>query len=368
MTRKYSSISVETTLASGISSTATSMTVATGAGSALMGGVTLAVGNVDQFTVALDVDTQNEEIVFVTAVNGDTLTIVRARAGSSGITHSGGATVKHVLTSDDLNYYTTGVDSSVTAAGTLTLTNKTIALGSNTVSGTTAQFNTALTDNNFATLAGAETLTNKTLSSSVLTGSVTAGGGVGTNGQVLSSTGSGVQWSTLSGSNGLTLIQTTTFTAAATLNISSVFSSTYSNYRVVCNLKGATAGTTVTLRMLTGTTTADSTANYNGSFTETTSAGATSVTAGLGATSMNLGTLFASAGNFFGSVFDFIGPNIVQATNALYQGSMANSAPFFVTRTGGFTVNTITQYTGFQLNSSTGNLEGGTISVYGYNN
>jgi len=109
MTRKYSSISVETTLASGISNSATTMTVATGTGSALMGGVTLAAGNVDQFTVALDVDTQNEEIVFITAVNGDTFTIVRGRAGSSAISHSGGATVKHVLTSDDLTFYTTGV-------------------------------------------------------------------------------------------------------------------------------------------------------------------------------------------------------------------------------------------------------------------
>lgn len=44
-----------------------------------------------------------------------------------------------------------------------TLTNKTMALGSNTISGTTAQFNTALTDNDFATLAGTETLTGKTL-------------------------------------------------------------------------------------------------------------------------------------------------------------------------------------------------------------
>lgn len=49
-----------------------------------------------------------------------------------------------------------------------TLTNKTIALGSNTVSGTTAQFNTALSDGSFATLAGSETLTNKTLTSAVL--------------------------------------------------------------------------------------------------------------------------------------------------------------------------------------------------------
>lgn len=49
------------------------------------------------------------------------------------------------------------------SSDTQTLTSKTIALGSNTVSGTTAQFNTALTDGDFATLAGAETLTNKTL-------------------------------------------------------------------------------------------------------------------------------------------------------------------------------------------------------------
>jgi hypothetical protein len=85
------------------------MTVASGTGSALMGGVTLAAGNVDIFTVALDVDTQNEEVVYITAVSSDTFTIVRGRAGTSAISHTGGATVKHVLTSDDLNFYTTGV-------------------------------------------------------------------------------------------------------------------------------------------------------------------------------------------------------------------------------------------------------------------
>lgn len=48
-----------------------------------------------------------------------------------------------------------------------TLTNKTIALGSNTVSGTIAEFNTALTDADFATLAGTETFTNKTFGDTV---------------------------------------------------------------------------------------------------------------------------------------------------------------------------------------------------------
>ena len=57
-------------------------------------------------------------------------------------------------------------------SGTATLTNKTIALGSNTISGTTAQFNSALSDGSFATLAGSETLTNKTLTSPVINTSV----------------------------------------------------------------------------------------------------------------------------------------------------------------------------------------------------
>jgi hypothetical protein len=74
-----------------------------------MGGVSLAPGNVDQFLRALDVDTNNEEIVAVTQISGDTLTIVRARAGTSAIAHTAGATVKHVFTGDDATFFTAGV-------------------------------------------------------------------------------------------------------------------------------------------------------------------------------------------------------------------------------------------------------------------
>ena len=59
-------------------------------------------------------------------------------------------------------------------ANTITLTNKTINLSNNTLTGTVAQFNTALSDGDFATLTGTETLTNKTLSSPVMTGTPTS--------------------------------------------------------------------------------------------------------------------------------------------------------------------------------------------------
>ena len=67
----------------------------------------------------------------------------------------------------DANFTNLNTDK-LEATQTVTLTNKTLALGSNTISGTTAQFNTALTDGDFATLAGTETLTNKTLTAPVL--------------------------------------------------------------------------------------------------------------------------------------------------------------------------------------------------------
>jgi len=166
MARQYSSISVETTLASGISSTATTMTVAAGTGSALLGGVTLAAGNVDQFTVALDPDTTNEEIVFITAVSTDTFTITRARAGTSGVTHSAGATVKHVLTSDDLNAFKAAI-SPVANLGFAGSTSGSTTVQATAVAGTTTLTLPAATDTLVARDT-TDTLTNKTLTSPTL--------------------------------------------------------------------------------------------------------------------------------------------------------------------------------------------------------
>jgi len=173
MTRQYSSISVETTLAGSINTTATTMTVATGTATALMGGISLAAGNVDIFTVALDADTVNEEIVFVTQVSGDTLTISRGQAGTgtagvSGLAHTAGASVKHVLTSSDLIFFRNNA-SPVASFGFSGSTSGTTTVQATAVAGTTTLTLPAATD----TLVGratTDTLTNKTLTSPVING------------------------------------------------------------------------------------------------------------------------------------------------------------------------------------------------------
>jgi hypothetical protein len=117
--RRYTSTSIDTTLAAYINSTATSMTVVTGTGATLMGGITLSPG--DQFTVTIDTDTVNEEVVFITARTVDTFTITRGCAGSSAVAHAVGARVTHSLTSDDLNYFNQAIISTTAPGSTPTI-------------------------------------------------------------------------------------------------------------------------------------------------------------------------------------------------------------------------------------------------------
>ena len=59
-------------------------------------------------------------------------------------------------------------DTLIGKATTDTVTNKSIDLGTNTVTGSVAEFNAALQSESFATLAGSETLTNKTLTTPII--------------------------------------------------------------------------------------------------------------------------------------------------------------------------------------------------------
>jgi hypothetical protein len=143
-TRKYSSRSQQTTLTASLSSSATSTTVVSG--SALLGGVTISAG--EKFTIVIDPDTALEEIVDVTATSTNTLTIERGVDGSTGQAHSAGAVVRHMAIGRDYRESNTHIEASTAVHGlagtvvgttdTQTLTNKTIAAGSNTITGITS--------------------------------------------------------------------------------------------------------------------------------------------------------------------------------------------------------------------------------------
>ena len=118
-TRKYSSRAQQTTLSSGITSGDTTMTV--GSGANLMGGKTPAVG--ETYTVVIDPDTALEEIVDVSNYSsGNTLTIARGIDGSTGVAHSAGAIVRHMVIGRDLSETNTHIENTTTAHG-ITLAN-----------------------------------------------------------------------------------------------------------------------------------------------------------------------------------------------------------------------------------------------------
>lgn len=179
MTREYSSISVESTLNSGINTTATTMTVPSiAAATALLGGITLDPGNVDIFTVAIDHNTVNEEIVYITGVSGDTFTISRGQAGTgtagvSGITHNAGASVKHVLTSDDLILFRNSA-SPVASLGFSGSTSGTTTVQASAVAGTNTLTLPATNNDTLVGKATTDTLTNKTVTDPVMVETVNA--------------------------------------------------------------------------------------------------------------------------------------------------------------------------------------------------
>jgi hypothetical protein len=117
-TRKYSSRSQQSTLSAALTSNGTSATVVSG--TSLLGGATISAG--ETFTVVIDPDTALEEIVDVTAVSTNTLTITRGIDGSTGVAHSAGAVVRHMAIGRDYREANQHIENTTTAHG-ITLAN-----------------------------------------------------------------------------------------------------------------------------------------------------------------------------------------------------------------------------------------------------
>lgn len=419
MTRLYSSISVETILSSAITSSQTSMAVATGTGSALLGGVVLAAGNVDQFTIAIDPDTVNEEIVFVTGNSGDTFTIVRGRSGSTAITHASGATVRHVMTSNDLDYFNTAIQPATltakgdtyvaTASGVVTnlaagsngqvlTADSTVAkglkwatptagsvtsvtAGTGLSGGTITTTGTIAIDSTVATLTGTQTLTNKTLTSPVLTtpsisnidakGDLLAGTAdntigrlaVGANGTVLtadSAAATGLKWAAAAGGGGLTFIKSQTIGSAVTaVTVTDAFSATYDNYLIIVSGgSGNVAGGNCNLT-LGSTTSGYYQAGYYMFYSSTSLAGNI-----INNGAKWEGTYFSS--NAHSGHITLQNPYLSKTT--IFHSALTAADTTAYTANASGWLNNTTSYTAFTLTANSGNITGGEIRVYGYQN
>jgi hypothetical protein len=144
-TRKYSSRSQKTTLASSINSGSSSITVVSA--TALLGGVTIAAG--ETFTVVIDPDTALEEIVDIykvdgNPVSGNILSIVRNIDGSSAQAHSAGAEVRHMAIGRDYRESNTHIENTTTAHG-ITLANIVLDTETNVITTAMLQSNAVTT-------------------------------------------------------------------------------------------------------------------------------------------------------------------------------------------------------------------------------
>jgi hypothetical protein len=215
--------------------------------------------------------------------------------------------------------------------------------------------------------SGAVTVTNSMATAITTAGDVIYGTGsgtfsrlgIGTAGQVLAVNGGATAPSWVSPStSGMTLVKTQTIgSGVSSVNVTSAFSSTYDNYKIV--IVGGVSSTNQFINLKLGATTTA----YYWAYSEYNFAASAGGAAGSNVANFERVGYGTTATNFFSC--DVFAPNLAKNTNISFNW-IANVTGGGAGQGGGLLNNT-TQYTDFTIGVA-GTLTGGTIRVYGYQN
>jgi len=228
-----------------------------------------------------------------------------------------------------------------------------------------------ITPSNVVTATSTETLTNKTLTaptiaSANLTTALTLAGAAGTNGQVLTSAGSGLPtWSAPSSAALVFISSQTITTTVASVDFTSGINATYDNYQIVFSNFVVQNGGRLALRLRQAST-------------FVTSGYVSLYLSGQGTLSLSFGTnrtllMSTSSGTpdssgFYSGYLNLSSANSgtarVPAVNG-YSACVGNTEPSSMIQNFSGGITAAGAITGFQLLSQSGDLTAGTVALYG---
>ena len=212
------------------------------------------------------------------------------------------------------------------------------------------------------------TTTGDTIYSS--SGSTPARLGIGSTGQVLTVAGGIPSWATpAGGGSGFTLINSTTFSSSAAVNLNDVFSSTYQNYRIIVNWDShASSAAAVSLRLrVSGSD--NTSANYRWSYLYFQSSGSGVTTDQNNSdTKIDIGNVSTGAAGDSATIIDIFNPQTTAYTTAQWNFVRQHPDPFVQTRFGNGAFGATTSFTGCTLLTNDSTNMTGKVRVYGYSN
>lgn len=154
-----------------------------------------------------------------------------------------------------------------------------------------------------------------------------------------------------------------TFTTASSVSVNGVFTSAYSNYRLVFDIP-TSGGTTAVSFRLRASGTDNSSSSYGQFWTMSRLTGALQSNNGTGAT-FQFGTTIALTNRFVEATADIINPQAAKTTEWTGQGIFYDATSSYLNSFAGI-FDAATQFDGFTI-YATGTTFTGTLKVYGYN-